>query len=137
MAITLGGRGIASSEINVTPLIDVLLVLLIIFMVLPHPSKGETAEIPRPPDKEAVTPPDAAIVIQLKDAGPSQRPTLKINDENVPWESLEGKLQEIYLRRIEKVAFLKGDPEIDFQFVGEVVDMTHHAGVTHVGLMGN
>ena len=137
MAITLGGRGIASSEINVTPLIDVLLVLLIIFMVLPHPSKGETAEIPRPPDKEAVTPPDAAIVIQLKDAGPSQRPTLKINDENVPWESLEGKLQEIYLRRIEKVAFLKGDPEIDFQFVGEVVDMTHHAGVSHMGLMRN
>jgi len=137
MAIALGGRGIASSEINVTPLIDVLLVLLIIFMVLPHPSKGETAEIPRPPDKEAVTPPDAAIVIQLKDAGPSQRPTLKINDENVPWESLEAKLQEIYLRRIEKVAFLKGDPEIDFQFVGEVVDMTHHAGVSHVGLMRN
>ena len=137
MAITLGGRGIASSEINVTPLIDVLLVLLIIFMVLPHPSKGETAEIPRPPDKEAVTPPDETIVIQLKDAGPSQRPLLKINKDDVAWENLEAELQKIYLRRIEKVAFLKGDPEIDFQFVGEVVDMTHHVGVTHVGLMGH
>jgi len=137
MAITLGGRGIASSEINVTPLIDVLLVLLIIFMVLPHPSKGETAEIPMPSDLEAVATTEKAIVIQLKDTGASQRPILTINDENVPWENLEAKLQEIYLRRIQKVAFLKGDPEIDFQFVGEVVDITHHAGVTHVGLMGN
>jgi len=137
MAITLGGRGIASSEINVTPLIDVLLVLLIIFMVLPHPSKGETAEIPRPPDKDAVAPPETTVIIQLKDAGASQRPTLKINEEDVRWDNLEAELQKIYMRRIEKVAFLKGDPEIDFQFVGEVVDMTHHAGVTHVGLMGN
>ena len=137
MAITLGGRGVASSEINVTPLIDVLLVLLIIFMVLPHPSKGETAEIPQPPDKEAILPPEKTIVIQLNDAGPSQRPTLKINEDGVAWENLEAELQKIYIRRIEKVAFLKGDPEIDFQFVGEVVDMTHHAGVTHVGLIGN
>lgn len=137
MAITLGGRGMASAEINVTPLIDVLLVLLIIFMVLPHRTVGEAAEIPQKPDKNDVRPPDPTIVIQLKDTAPSQRPIVKINDADVSWEKLEAELQKIYLRRVEKVAFLKGDPEIDFQYVAEVIDVTHHAGVTHVGLLGN
>jgi biopolymer transport protein ExbD len=122
----------------VTPLIDVLLVLLIIFLVIqPTPRVGEKTDIPRPNQSEIALPDPGTIVIQLHDAGAGQAPTLKINDEGVGWKDLQGRLKEIYRFRAEKVAFLKGDPEVDFQFVAEVVDMTHDAGVDRVGLMGS
>ncbi len=136
MAMMLGGRGGPTSEMNVTSLIDVLLVLLIIFMVLPHPSLGERAVIPQPGTDQTLSPPDKIIVIQLKQAGENQRPTLKINEEAVGWDDLGGRLQVVYSLRVDKVAFLKGDPEIAFQYVADVMDVIHHAGVTHVGLMG-
>lgn len=133
MAITLGGRGMVSPEINVTSLIDVLLVLLIVFMVLP-PSRGEAALIPQKADSTTVTP-EKEVIIQLRQTSPGQRPIVKISDEEVAWDNLEARLQKIYSTRMNKAAFLKGDPEIDFQFVAEVVDVTHHAGVTNVGLL--
>ena len=137
MAITLGGPRRTAAEINVTPLIDVLLVLLIIFMViLPHHYRGETAELPQPSHDRTTPEPEPAIVIQLREAGANQRPALAINHEDVTWENLEPRLRDIYFARMDKVAFLKGDPEIDFQFVAEVVDITHHAGATRVGLLG-
>lgn len=134
MAMALGGRGTVSPEINVTSLIDVLLVLLIIFMVLP-PSAGEAVEIPQ---KTATTmrPPEKPMIIQLKQASAGQRPALKINDEEVSWENLEGRLHKLYIQRMDKAAFVKGDPEIDFQYVAEVIDVTHHAGAGQVGLLG-
>jgi len=135
MAMTLGGRGRVSPEMNVTSLIDVLLVLLIIFMVLQRPSYGERAEIPQPPEKPDIQRPET-IVIQLIDAGGSQRPTLKINRNDVSWQDLETRLMKIYSARAEKVAFVKGDPEIDFLYVAEVIDVTHRAGVVNVGLLG-
>lgn len=135
MAIALGSRGKVSPEMNVTSLIDVLLVLLIIFMVLQRPSYGERAEIPLPPDKQDTRPPET-IVIQLKDAGGSQRPTLNINQNDVSWQDLETRLMKIYSARADKVAFVKGDPDIDFQYVAEVIDVTHRAGVMNVGLLG-
>jgi biopolymer transport protein TolR len=136
MAMTLGNAGRTASEINVTPLIDVLLVLLIIFMViLPQHRNGEQTEIPQP-TTELTPGPDDAIVIQLREAGPSQCPTLAINHEDVTWDNLEARLKDIYLRRMDKIAFVKGDPEIDFQYVAELVDTTHHAGITRVGLLG-
>lgn len=136
MAMMLGGRGSVSPEINVTSLIDVLLVLLIIFMVLQRPSYGERAEIPQPPDKQDTRRPDETIVIQLKDAGESQRPTMKINQNDVSWQDLEARLMKIYSARAEKVAYVKGDPDIDFEYVAEVIDVTHRAGVVNVGLLG-
>lgn len=135
MAITLGGRGMVSPEINLTSLIDVLLVLLIIFMILP-PSAGEPVEIPQRADASVIRPPEKDIVIHLQETIAGQRPALKINESDVGWDQLEAELQKIYLRRMEKVAFLKGDPDIDFEYVAEVIDMTRHAGVVHVGLMG-
>ncbi len=136
MSMTFGARKSVSSEINVTPLIDVLLVLLIIFMVvLPNHHHGETADIPQPsPEKIAGDP--APILILLHDAGEGKRPDLKINGQAVAWEGLAGKLQTIYQTRAEKTAFLKGDPEIDFEFVAEAVDITHRAGAERVGLLG-
>jgi biopolymer transport protein TolR len=135
MAMTTGSQGKVSGEINVTPMIDVLLVLLIIFMIIQPVTKiGERTDIPQP-NKEVNTPTPTAIVIQLRDAGEGNAPALKINQQEVRWDDLQDRLKDIYKLREDKVAFLKGDPGVDFQFVADVVDMTHSAGVNRVGLM--
>jgi biopolymer transport protein TolR len=137
VSILNGSRNSLSSEINVTPMIDVLLVLLIIFMVvLPHHFWGERAEIPVPADRVDTTPPEPAIVIQLRDRGARSAPMLTVNQQEVAWDALEHKLREIYINRMDKAAFLKGDPEIDFQYVADALDTAHHAGVDRVGLLG-
>ncbi|HSM86247.1 MAG TPA: biopolymer transporter ExbD [Candidatus Limnocylindrales bacterium] len=137
MSIHSTSRRGATAEMNVTPLIDVLLVLLIIFMVvLPHRNRGEYADIPLPPrDKPRLQSPDAIIVVQVRYAGQGQVPALKINEQEVPWDRLEARLRKIYEARADKVAFLKGDPDVDFEYVAQVVDITHRAGAERVGLM--
>ncbi len=137
MAMSLGGRGASAPEMNVTPLIDVLLVLIIIFMVIlpPHPY-GELADIPQPSNQQTKQPtPDATIVIQLKQGKDGERPTLKINQSDVSWDDLESRLHDIFKLRAERVAFVKGDSDIDFEFVAQAIDITHHAGVDRVGLL--
>jgi biopolymer transport protein TolR len=138
MSMALGSRGSVSSEINVTPMIDVLLVLLIIFMVVfPYQSVGESTEIPQQRTDITVPPPNKPIVIRIKQAASErERPVLKINEEETTWEKLGSRLEEIYSQRMDKVALLKGDPEIDFQYVADAVDIAHHAGVVRLGLMG-
>jgi biopolymer transport protein ExbD len=136
MAITLGGQG-TSVEMNVTPLIDVLLVLLIINMILLPHTFGEKALIPQKSTDEPPKPPEKTIVLQLQETGEGQRPTLKINEQDVTWDGLEARLHEIYSLRMEKVIFVKGDPEVDFQYVADVIDVSHHAGVLQIGLMGS
>ena len=133
MSIALDSRQGATSEMNVTPLIDVLLVLLIIFMVLPQ-QWGERADIPQPAPDQPVTEP-GPVVIQLRDSGDGKAPVLEINHHAVVWTALEDRLQDIFKTRSDRTAFLKGDPEIDFQYVAEIVDKAHHAGVDRVGLM--
>ena len=137
MSMTLGTREKASAEINVTPLIDVLLVLLIIFMVVvPHQRRGETAEIPIPSREPApISRMPDTIVIQVLAAGQGAIPELKINQNAVAWNALDSRLKEIFQLRAEKVAFLKSDPEIDFQHVAIALDIAHHAGVDRIGLM--
>jgi biopolymer transport protein ExbD len=64
-------------------------------------------------------------------------PTVKINQEDVQWKDLEQRLARIYLGRVEKVIFVRGDAAVDFQYVADVIDVAHHAGVQRVGLLTN
>jgi biopolymer transport protein TolR len=137
MSMMAGARSTRSSEINVTPLIDVLLVLLIIFMViLPEHKMGERTLVPQPSPESATRPPEPPIVIQLSNANASQRPILKINQDEISWEGLEARLTAVYKQREDKVAFVKGDPDVEFEYVAEAVDITHRAGADRIGLLG-
>jgi biopolymer transport protein TolR len=131
-----GNTGGAVSEINVTPLIDVLLVLLIIFMVIvPVTPKGLETLVPQPPkDHQEEKPNDRAIVVQVLSNG-AGAPAYKINDTSFNKTELEPKLVEIYSTRVEKVMFVKGDKDLDFSKVAEVIDFGHQAGVDNIGLI--
>src|SRR5260221_6009670 len=137
MAMAMGSKGGQNANMNVTPLIDVLLVLLIIFMVItPVVPKGLDALVPQPPPKDQqAPPPDRTIVVQVIDKGPGQDPGVKINQDDVTWDTLQGKLSDIFKTRAEKVMFVKGDDNIPFADVANVIDIAHAAGVDKVGLI--
>ena len=132
MGMAVGPSGGQSANINVTPLIDVLLVLLIIFMVINPPTfKGLDALVPQPPPPNAPknNTPDRTIVVQLIDRGAGQEPGLKINQEDATWDNLQGRLTDIYKARAEKVMFVKGDDAIPFADVANGEAWLHQMDV--------
>lgn len=131
MGMSVGGanRGIFV-EMNVVPLIDVLLVLLVIFMIIPHKQKGLMAELPQPPSVIPADPQPAAIVVQVFADG-----SLRINQEGVEWDRLSGRLQQIFGSRANHTAFVRGDGALEFEVIARVIDVMRAAGVSSVGLM--
>jgi biopolymer transport protein TolR len=138
MAFSMAGGGPSGPQINVTPLIDVLLTLIIMFMLVVSmdPEYVEKAQIPQPNKTDTPTAPQPrTVVIQVVWTAKDQPPSVKINRDDVPWSDLESRLTRIYLTRVEKVAFVRGDADVDFQYVADVIDLAHHAGVQRIGLM--
>ena len=136
MGMGAGPSGGAVSEINVTPLIDVLLVLLIIFMVIvPVTPKGLDTLVPQPPKNKTNEPENTrTIVVQVLSNG-AGAPSYKINQDDFNKTAIEPKLVEIFSARQEKVMFVKGDKDLDFSKVAEVIDFGHQAGVDNIGLI--
>ena len=138
MGFSISGGGVRGPQINVTPLVDVLLTLIVMFMlvVAMDQEQGETAQIPQPDQKQTAGEKESrTVVIEVVWSTKDAPPTLKINQEDVRWEDLDARLARIYLTRAEKVAFVRGDADVDFQYVAEVIDAAHHAGVQRVGLL--
>jgi biopolymer transport protein ExbD len=134
MAFENGVAGQLRGDINVTPMIDVLLVLLIVFMVItPAIPRGLEAALPQ---KSAIpdTNPENPIVVQILSARDG-KPACKINQETVDIGELGSRLSALFAVRADKVLFVKGDDALDFSIVARVMDIGKGAGAEHVGLM--
>jgi len=136
MGMAVGGSGGPKSEINMTPMIDVLLVLIIIFMVItPLTPKGLEALVPQPPppNQKPNQSDQRTVVIVVEKEG--DRAKYSINNEPQVEDKLGDRLQEIFKTRAERVVFVKGEPSLDFQYVAKAIDIAHGAGIDKVGLM--
>jgi len=131
MGMSVGGKRGIVSEMNVVPLIDILLVLLVIAMIVQVHTTGEEALIPqqstRPPEKSFI---DEVVVIQVLADG-----TLKINQEPVTFEKLGPRIEEIFKQRASRIAFIRGDQPVEFGVVANVIDVMHTSGIASVGLL--
>ena len=134
MATGNGGAGGVTTEINVTPMIDVLLVLLIIFMVIvPVTPRGESALTPEPSAKTSPRPNDDVVLEVLKGTGGSV--SFRINRHVVARQDLSTSLGAIYANRAQRVLFVKGDDQLSFTQIAEAIDVGHAAGVDRIGLL--
>ena len=131
MGMSVGGRRGIVSDMNVVPLIDILLVLLVIFMMIRGYSLGEEALVPQPSTERSPAPPgDDVVVIQVLADG-----TLRINQEPVTFEKLGARIEEVFKQRATRVAFIRGDQPVEFGVVAQVIDVMHTSGIASVGLL--
>jgi biopolymer transport protein TolR len=134
MAMAVGGTNAGpKADINMTPMIDVLLVLIIIFMVItPLTPKGLEALVPQPPPPNQKVQEDnqrTVVIVINKDK------SMMINQEPTDENKLGTRLEEIFKTRAERVVFVKGDPDLEFGVVAKAIDIAHGAGIDKVGLM--
>jgi biopolymer transport protein TolR len=130
MAMSLGGSPHGKAQINVTPMIDILLVLLITFMLIqPSLSTGFKAAVPQPPDRKPSPPRDDIVISVLGDG------TVRLNQESVAIRDLGGRLKAVLKNAGNHVIFVRGDRELDFQHIAEVIDIAKGAGLDRVALM--
>jgi biopolymer transport protein ExbD len=131
--MAVGGSGGMKCDINMTPMIDVLLVLIIIFMVItPLTPKGLETLVPQPPPPGAqanVQDTRTVVIVINRDK------SMLINTEPTDESRLGARLEQIFKTRAERVVFVKGDPDLDFQFVARAIDIAKGAGIDKVGLM--
>ena len=131
MGMLVGGKRVIVSDMNVVPLIDILLVLLVIFMIIPVYSTGLDAQIPQPStEKTRTAPREEVVVIQVLADG-----TLRINQEPVSWERLGNRMEEVFKLRATRVAFIRGDGPVEFGVVASVIDVMYTSGIASVGLL--
>jgi biopolymer transport protein ExbD len=131
--MAVGGSGGVKSDINMTPMIDVLLVLIIIFMVItPLTPKGLEALVPQPPPPgQQANAADTRTVVISVDANHR----VEINQQETDWDSLQSRLEDIFKTRAERVVFVKGNPDLEYLWVARAIDIAHGAGIDKVGLM--
>ncbi len=155
MAFSTAGGGPTRPQMNVTPLIDVLLVLIIVFMLVvveqrPTGLQTELPQQPKPTD-HTIPPPQATIVIQIHHAkqgaershgerssgeqAQAEHPQVMVNQEVVEWDHLRDRLRDIFAIRVQRVAYVEADNDIDFQDVADVIAIARIAGVDRVGLL--
>jgi len=129
-----GSQGGVRSDINMTPMIDVLLVLIIIFMVItPLVPKGLDTMVPQPnPNKDTKQqePDTRTVVVSIN----AER-QLKINQDAVTIEQLGPRLVDIFKTRAERTVFIQGDPEVLFSDVATIIDIATGSGIDKIGLM--
>jgi biopolymer transport protein ExbD len=129
--MSIGGGGGPKSDINMTPMIDVLLVLIIIFMVItPLTPKGLEALVPQPPPKDQQASNERTVVVVI-----NADHSMLVNTEPIDMNRLGPRLEEIFKTRAERVVFVKGDPSIEYAQVAQVIDVAHGVGIDKVGLM--
>jgi biopolymer transport protein TolR len=133
MGMDVGNSSGAMATPNIVPLIDILLVLIIIFMVIsPLTPKGLDALVPQPSPNQQQNQEleNKTVVVQVLMNG-----KLKINNEDTTWENLEPRMEQIFKDRAEKVAFVKGDNDVQFMEVAHAIDLMKQAGIDRVGLI--
>ena len=133
MAMSVGSGKGPKADINMTPMIDVLLVLIIIFMVItPLTPHGLEALVPQPPPPNAkpnLSDQRTVVIVIEKDG------SIKINQDPVQESNLQQRLEEIFKTRAERVVFVKGDPDLEYSYVARAIDIAHGAQIDKVGLM--
>ena len=129
MGTVVGGKRGPISDMNVVPLIDILLVLLVIFMVIPH-SRGLDAAIPQQSKDPRAPVKTSIVVVQVLADG-----SLRLNQQPVKWEDLENRLTDVFRVGADRTAFVQGDASVEFAVVARLIDAMHTAGIAPVGLL--